>query len=94
MVYDGIDTEDKAKDIKRGCFRARGHNDHFPEPISVSAEVEGPDAEGKYLVRCKTFPRATGRKYVLDTYGSKEHLPYNPFAKLPRDPETGKAIYQ
>src|ERR1700729_2371030 len=86
VVYDGIDSHDQAVVIRRGCFRARNHHDHFPEQISVSAEIEGPDPSGKYQVRVNTFPRASARKYTLDKVGGdKTKLAYNPMAKLPRD---------
>jgi hypothetical protein len=93
LVYDGIDTAEQALEVKRGVFRARNHGDHFTEDVSAWAEVEGPDDSGKYQVRLNTAKRAVARKYVTEKYGSKEHLPYNPFAKMPRD-ENGKAIYE
>lgn len=75
LVYTGIDTKERAAEIKRALFRSGKHTGH-----SVSAKVE--KAGEGYLVRFKAIDKNMARKYILDHYGDdRSKWPYSPFKR-------------
>ena len=77
LIYQGIDTRERAAEIKRALFRAGKHTGH-----SVSAKIEK-SGDG-YLIRFKAIDKNMARKYMLDHYGAdRTRWPYSPFRRDP-----------
>lgn len=74
-VYNGIETEDRADDVRRGIHRSAGHLGH-----SASAAVH--PAGKRFEVWFAIHPKPEARKHVLKTYGQDpRNWPYNPFQR-------------
>lgn len=72
LVYTGIETRERATEIKRALFRAGKHTGH-----SVSAKVEKNGDE--YQVRFKAIDKNKAKEYVLQRYGTdRSKWPYSP----------------
>lgn len=75
LIYDGIEDEERALEIKRSLYRCAGHMGY-----SMKADIE-PMGGGKWQVRFKAIDKAIARAYVRKTYG--HDMPYNPYAPNP-----------
>jgi hypothetical protein len=83
-IYTGIETRERALEIKRALFRAGGHvpDGQGSKKTSVSAKIE--QAGNEYQVRYQTFPKTGGRGYILEKHGSdRTKWPYSPFKHDP-----------
>lgn len=87
MVYGGIDTWERADDIRRGIYRCASHRGLTaaagPGGRTVSgdpAEVMGIRKTGQqYELRYKIVSKNSGRRRHLDTYGpDRANWPYDP----------------
>lgn len=75
LIYGGIDTRQRALEIKRSLFRCAKYLGY-----SMKADIE--KTGESYQVRFKAIDKARARAYIAELYRGREHeLPYNPFAK-------------
>ena len=93
FTYQGIETPERAKDIKQGVYRCAYHRGlsahvawlHSGRQTSVSADWP-PDRQpdGTYQLIISIFTKAQARKRHIATYGTdRANWPYNP-----RQPKT------
>lgn len=76
LVYGGIETPERALEIKRSLYRCAKHLGY-----SMKADVER-TASG-YQVRFRAIDKARARAYIAAKYKDRPHeLPYNPFARV------------
>lgn len=88
LVYSGIETEDRAHDIRRGIYRCAKHRgvsaDAGRSVTTSSADEMGVRraADGTYTVRFRVFDKREGRKRHLERHGTdRSAWPYNPRRK-------------
>jgi hypothetical protein len=75
LIYGGIETQERALEIKRSLFRCAKHMGY-----SMKADIEK-TATG-YQVRFKAIDKVKARAYIAAKYKDRPHeLPYNPYAK-------------
>lgn len=75
LVYGGLDTHDRALEIKRSLYRCAKYLGY-----SMKAEIEG--AGQGYQVRFKAIDKARARAYIAALYkDNPAGLPYNPYAR-------------
>jgi len=89
LVYNGIETEERAHDIRRGIYRCakhRGVSADAGRSITTSSDDEmgvrrAPD--GTYTLRYRLFDKRQARKAHLERHGAdRSAWPYNPRGKL------------
>lgn len=81
LVYGGIETAERALEIKRSLYRCAKHLGY-----SMHAEIEQL-AAGGFQVRFKAIDKAVARAYIAKKHPGGQGLPYNPYArKLPEQP--------
>ena len=73
LTYAGVETEDRAQEIKRGLFRSAKAAGR-----SVSVKIAAA-ADGTWQLAYKTHSKAEARAYMLAKYGPNPNAwPYNP----------------
>lgn len=84
MVYSGVTTIDRAHDIRRGIYRCAGHRG-LTAQAGPSSRLAGDGEMGvrktgrTYEVRYRIWPKTSGRKMILQQYGSdRSAWPYDP----------------
>lgn len=76
LVYGGIETEERALEIKRSLYRCAKHLGY-----SMKADIE--KTLVGYQVRFRAIDKARARAYIAAKYKDRPHeLPYNPFARV------------
>lgn len=94
LVYSGIETWDRAEDIRRGIYRCASHRgltgDAGPAGRTVSGdpnEVMGIRKTGRtYELRYRVWTKNSGRKRHLATYGpDRSQWPYDPRRRATAD---------
>ena len=75
LVYIGCESRERAQVVKRMLYRSASHH-----KVSLHCDIVKAD-DGTYEVHFSVFHKSYGRKYVLDTYGSRSNFPYDPRAK-------------
>jgi hypothetical protein len=83
LVYDGIETEERGHEIRRGIYRCAKHRDVSAEagPARlVTGEEMGLHANGKgYRLLFRLWSKTSGRKRLLDRHGTdRAAWPYDP----------------
>lgn len=84
LVYNGIDTEERAHEIRRGLYRCAKHRgismDGGPSRLVAGDDEMGVRAVGgKYELRFRTFNKSAGRKRLLERHGTdRSAWPYDP----------------
>lgn len=102
LYYRGIETPERAHDIKQGFFRCGRHREisvsvewlHSGEWVTKSAMwPPDKDADGTYTLRLTAYRKGQGRKWHIQKYGTdRANWPYNPRApKSDNDIEAWKA---
>lgn len=72
LHYSGIDTRERAEEIKRALYRARRY-----VKLSVHARIERDGS--KYVVKFFAVDPVHAKAYMLDTYGEdRTKWPYSP----------------
>lgn len=80
LFYTGIETEERAVEIRRALFRAAKNLEY-----SIRAEVESLPS-GKYQVRFRAIDKTKARAWMVKTYGpDRSKWPYNPRASNPKE---------
>jgi hypothetical protein len=75
LVYGGLDTHDRALEIKRSLYRCAKYLGY-----AMKAEIEG--AGQGYQVRFKAIDKAKARAYIARLYKDRPHeMPYNPYQR-------------
>jgi hypothetical protein len=74
MVYSGIETLDRAHEIRRGIYRCCRHRQISAEAGPAGRLVAGDDmgvrkTAAGYELRYRIWSKGSGRKHVLATYG-------------------------
>jgi hypothetical protein len=84
LVYTGIETEERAHDIRRGIYRCAKHRGVSAD-AGRSVLASGGDmgvhkqADGKYTLKFRVFTKAEARKRHIERYGTnRQDWPYNP----------------
>ena len=79
LVYTGIETEERATEIRRSLFRsAKGLG------YSMRAEIE--PVPGGFQVRFHAVDKTKARAWMVKTYGAdRSKWPYNPRARAPKE---------
>jgi hypothetical protein len=79
LVYAGIESSERAKEIKQALFRSGYHL-----KVSVSANiVKGTE---DWQVHFKAIDKVHARKYILETYGpDRSAWAYDPRAKKEKE---------
>lgn len=73
LVYAGVETRERAEEIKRALFRSARH-----VKVSVTATVEPAD-DGTYRVRFKAIDKLFARRFILEKHGpDRSKWPYDP----------------
>lgn len=94
LIYDGIDTPERALDIKRGCYRCALHRKisvrvswPFRGQMVSKSDLWPPDkVKGKYQLTIEVFRKSHGRKHVVDTLGpDRTQWHYNPRARTRKE---------
>ena len=84
LVYNGIETEERAHDVRRGIYRCARHRgmsaDAGPSTLA-SGDAMGvhkmPD--GTFTLKYRLFDKRQARKRHLERYGAdRQQWPYNP----------------
>jgi hypothetical protein len=89
LTYAGIETPERALDIKKGVYRCAGHRGisaavewlHSGNWTSRSSIHWPPDkqADGTYALRISVFTKSGARKRHIAKYGTdRQNWPYNP----------------
>lgn len=83
LVYNGIDTEERAHEVRKGLYRCAKHRGVTIEAGTVrlaSGDEMGVHAvAGGYEVRYRTWPKSAGRAHLLRQHGSdRTAWPYDP----------------
>lgn len=85
LVYTGIETEDRAHDIRRGVYRCAKHRgvsaDAGRSVTTSSTDEMGVTraGDGTYTLRYRLFDKRVGRKTHIERHGADRQLwPYNP----------------
>lgn len=77
LVYSGIESRERAAEIKRALYRAGKHTGH-----SVSARIV-PDGD-QFSVHFRAIDKTLAKKYMIDHYGTdRTKWPYSPFRRDP-----------
>lgn len=80
LHYAGIETEERAKEIRRALFRSARH-----EGVSVKADVHQAD-DGTYFVPFTAISKQHARAYVVNTYGTdRGGWAYDPYHRPSQD---------
>lgn len=80
LVYTGIETKERAAEIKRSLFRCGKRLGY-----SIKADVEEA-AGGGFQVRFKAIDKAKARAWMIKTYGAdRSKWPYNPRYRQPKE---------
>lgn len=85
LVYNGIETEERAHDIRRGIYRCAKHRgvsaDAGPSVLVTSDDQMGVrrTVGGSYSLRYRLFDKRTARKAHIERHGQdRQAWPYNP----------------
>lgn len=93
LVYSGIETRERAHEIRRALYRSGKHvSDGQGSPhTSVSAHVEKM-GDGSFIVRFRTYPKNGARDYIMKTYGEdRTKWPYSPWR---HDPNFAQDVFE
>lgn len=84
LVYSGIDSEERAHDIRRGIYRCaqhRGVSADAGRRVLASGDDMGVHkrGDGTYVLKYRVFDKREARKQHIQRYGAnRQDWPYNP----------------
>lgn len=85
LVYSGIESQDRAHDIRRGIYRCARHRgvsaDAGRSVLAASTDEMGVTraADGTYTLRYRLFDKRQARKAHIERHGAdRQRWPYNP----------------
>lgn len=84
LVYAGIETEERAHDIRRGIYRCAGHRGVSADAgrsAGASADEMGVRAagDGTWTLQYRVFDKRQARRSHIERYGpDRQQWPYNP----------------
>jgi hypothetical protein len=90
LIYAGIETPDRALEIKRGIYRCARHRKvsvqvtwPYKGQMTSKSDQWPPDkVNGTYQLTILLFLKTHGRKHVVDKHGTdRQQWPYNPRRK-------------
>lgn len=92
LVYRGLDTIERAQEVRRGIYRCAGHRGITAEAGRVALASEDDEMgirrerDGTYTIKFKVWTKAQARKALLERYGpDRSAWPYDP--RRPATPE-------
>jgi hypothetical protein len=88
LHYRGIETRERANEIKRALFRSASYMTKWKiADVSMSATVHPAD-DGTFYVEFTPFNKAHARAYVVGKYGTdRSKWAYDPRARNPKPAE-------
>jgi len=84
LVYSGIDSEERAHDIRRGIYRCAKHRDVSADAgrsVLASGDEMGvhKKADGTFTLKYRLFDKRAARKAHIQRHGAdRQRWPYNP----------------
>ena len=85
LVYSGIETEERAHEIRRGVYRCakhRGVSADAGRSVTTSSDDEmgvRRQPDGTYILRYRVFDKRQARKRHIERHGTdRSAWPYNP----------------